>query len=112
MGDPHLGQVELRNSVFMRFEEHRKKNTSQSVCTRITEPFPVLSPSDIDYGTFYEEYLIKNRPCLILSSITDDWNCRNDWIDRSSVFPQIDFDFLQRTYGELWKYVTKVQTGI
>lgn len=100
MGDPHFGMTELRNSVFLRFEEQRKKNNGQAQSTKIVEPFPVLNPNDIDYGTFYEDFLIRNRPCLFMSSLTDDWNCRNDWIDTSAMFPRINFDFLQNTYGK------------
>ncbi|CAG7833732.1 unnamed protein product [Allacma fusca] len=92
-------RIELGNNVFLRFEEQRKKNSQTQTC-RITEPFPVLNANDIDYGTFYEQFLITNRPCLFISSLTDDWNCRNDWIDKTEVFPRINFDFLERTYGK------------
>ncbi|KAL4712894.1 hypothetical protein ACJJTC_011964 [Scirpophaga incertulas] len=51
---------------------------------------------NIKYGNFFENYLMKNLPCII-KNVSGHWECSRRWrIDN-----EIDYDYLTNVYGDL-----------
>ena len=75
----------------IRLEEGESCGTSEdwsgeewSIFSRIEER--------LDYADFFRQHLLANRPCLLSSAFTEDWNARRDFIstNESSVLSSHD----------------------
>jgi hypothetical protein len=45
---------------------------------------------------FFVNYMLKNRPCIFDRQLTNDWNCRKQWVTCEQL---ADRDELQRLFG-------------
>lgn len=50
---------------------------------------------EICYSEFYEDYLVKNRMCLLSKLFTDSWSCRKHWVKNEAP----NWDNLLENYG-------------
>lgn len=51
---------------------------------------------DITYDDFFNSFLLKNRPCIFRSKITEDWPIKSTWCLENGP----NFEFLRDSFGE------------
>lgn len=50
------------------------------------------------YSDFFENFLVKNRPCVFHADITKVWPCRRNW----SLNEAPNFEFLKELFSEIF----------
>lgn len=58
--------------------------------------FDILDYRDIVYTDFFNNFMIRNLPCII-KNVSLNWECTNKWIDNN----KINFEYLSCEYGVL-----------
>ncbi|XP_066596398.1 2-oxoglutarate and iron-dependent oxygenase JMJD4 [Prorops nasuta] len=49
----------------------------------------------ISYDTFFNQFFVKNVPCIISSEITENWPCKKQWVLDNAP----NFGFLEKVFG-------------
>ncbi|CAM1321982.1 JMJD4 (predicted) [Pycnogonum litorale] len=52
----------------------------------------------VTYEEFFVKYLLRNVPCILSSSFTDEWKCRQEWMDDNN---EINTEFLSKKFGDV-----------
>ncbi|XP_060064308.1 2-oxoglutarate and iron-dependent oxygenase JMJD4-like [Ylistrum balloti] len=86
---PNISQMSSSESPIT--SEIQQCDTSQIFAERI-------SPADITYDDFFQQYLLQNRPCIFSSELTQGWFSRRDWVDKATGKP--DLTFLKEQFGD------------
>lgn len=55
-----------------------------------------LKYSNITFEDFFNNFMIKNHPCLI-ENVTSDWQCAEKWVENEL----INYSFIKSAYGDL-----------
>ncbi|ESO86531.1 hypothetical protein LOTGIDRAFT_128855, partial [Lottia gigantea] len=54
--------------------------------------------STTEYEKFFEMFLLLNRPCIFTNFVTQNWNCRKEWVTSSG---QPNYKFLKQAFGHI-----------
>lgn len=74
----------------------------QSVKPVYEENIPRIE-EEISYQDFFQKYLLHNRPCLISSFVTDNWQSRRLW----AIGDKPNWHFLREVFGMLFIFRSK-----
>uniref|UniRef100_A0AAG5DBU8 Jumonji domain-containing protein 4 n=1 Tax=Anopheles atroparvus TaxID=41427 RepID=A0AAG5DBU8_ANOAO len=70
------------------------------VCGYSSEEIERIDAENLTYADFFTRYLQPNR-AVIITSIANDWECFNRWINRTSVPPRLDVKYLKETLSNV-----------
>lgn len=65
--------------------------------------FPQVDTETCFYDSFFNEYLVPNKPCLFTSKMTETWRSRKEWVDD---FGKPNFTYICHTFGKNFKIVS------
>ncbi|CAG9826136.1 unnamed protein product [Diabrotica balteata] len=59
------------------------------------DSIPVIEASDLSYGSFFNDFMLLNLPCII-KGITRNWQCLKCWITENNA---LNFEYFEEHYG-------------
>lgn len=62
----------------------------------VPREFPIVDSDDITYSQFFQQFIMKNQPCLI-KNVSNEWESSKLWITDDG---HLNFAYLQSKYGE------------
>ncbi|XP_061163826.1 2-oxoglutarate and iron-dependent oxygenase JMJD4-like [Saccostrea echinata] len=84
----------LSSSVLDSSNTEKKKKVRDYSTIHVERVCGILTNQS--YSEFFENYLLRNRPCILSSLNTDTWNSRTDWTLPNG---QPNFEFLREKFG-------------
>ena len=64
-------------------------------------PFPNVDVNDTHWIDLFVDFMLENKPCILLSSATEDWESRKRWVIQDEDGKSSpNYDYLVETYGK------------
>ncbi|VDM46677.1 unnamed protein product [Toxocara canis] len=66
-----------------------------------SQPFALVDAQRTHWIRLFVQFMLKNQPCMLRSSVTDGWPSRQKWVKRSENGEEINLDYILENYGTM-----------
>lgn len=80
-----------------KLEDNTSNYGSELLACDSPSPFGIDREQNVTYEKFFLEYMLKNKPCLLVQEVTSNWKSRAEWVTFDG---KPDFMYLSKNFGE------------